>query len=664
MSQQDENQALRELIAQLTRRVYQLELRLGSAIVATPPGAQAPMPPPADAAGEQAMGAALPSQAPDLQPPGLPRPAEAPPGAIAAPALPEPLERRIGSRWLNRVGVVAVLIGVSYFLKLAMDSGWIGPGVRVLIGCAAGVGLCLWSERFRRPASLAFSYSLKAVGAGILYLSLWASYQLYHLLPGTIAFLAMIVVTASVAGLALLQDAELLAALSLLGGLLTPILCATGENHEAALFCYLLLLSLGALLLARVKPWPRLLLGTFAGTALLAAAWFNAFYSNALFGETQLFFSLLFVLFAVAPLVVLWRAKGGAVERFLRVLLAALNGALYFAALDAQLRLAAGAEQTREAGYALGLAAFYAGLGIALERRAAETLAADRPRPADHGSRGLRLDAMAHYALAITFCSIGLALRLHQHWLTLAWLVEAALVFWAGERTAHPLVKKFAVAVLALGLVRLVVVDLAAWGEQPPILNPRLATFAVAIAALLWTIWLDARSPQRAVLGRAAPGRRSDAALLAAGVVAVNLLALLAIGLEIHDAFAAALRTALGLQHGPPQGIATLVPYSAFGAAERARQGFVILRSFSYSALLMLYGAGLMWLGFLRRSALLRWQAILLFAAAILKVFCIDVWELERGWRVLSFIVLGALLLSISYAYQRDWLRIQPPRPE
>ena len=44
------------------------------------------------------------------------------------------------------------------------------------------------------------------------------------------------------------------------------MLCDTHENHEAALFGYLLLLSLGALALQRVKPWPRILLGAFAGS--------------------------------------------------------------------------------------------------------------------------------------------------------------------------------------------------------------------------------------------------------------------------------------------------------------------------------------------------------------------------------------------------------------
>jgi uncharacterized membrane protein len=104
--------------------------------------------------------------------------------------------------------------------------------------------------------------------------------------------------------------------------------------------------------------------------------------------------------------------------------------------------------------------------------------------------------------------------------------------------------------------------------------------------------------------------------------------------------------------------------YRGFVEVSSLRHRLEVLRSFSYSALLMCYGAALMAVGFLRRSALLRWQAIALVAAAILKAFCVDVWELERGWRVLSFIVLGALLLAISYAYQRHGLRLMRPRAE
>jgi uncharacterized membrane protein len=87
-----------------------------------------------------------------------------------------------------------------------------------------------------------------------------------------------------------------------------------------------------------------------------------------------------------------------------------------------------------------------------------------------------------------------------------------------------------------------------------------------------------------------------------------------------------------------------------------------IERDFTYSALWMAYGAMLMIIGFLRRSAFVRWQALVLIAATIAKVFVYDVSELDRGYRIVSFIVLGVLLLAISFVYQRDWLQLSAKR--
>jgi uncharacterized membrane protein len=72
----------------------------------------------------------------------------------------------------------------------------------------------------------------------------------------------------------------------------------------------------------------------------------------------------------------------------------------------------------------------------------------------------------------------------------------------------------------------------------------------------------------------------------------------------------------------------------------------------------MAYGAMLMIAGFWRRSAFVRWQALVLIALTIGKVFIFDVSELDRGYRIVSFIVLGVLLLAISFVYQRDWLKL------
>jgi uncharacterized membrane protein len=164
------------------------------------------------------------------------------PSAVAPPPFVSPpsvqaragnadLESRIGSHWLNRIGITAVLIGVSYFLKFAFDSDWIGAGGRIAIGLLAGIGVVVWSERFRGRGYRAFSYSLKAVGTGVMYLALWAGFQVYHLFPSGVAFLAMLIVTASTAALALSQDAEILAAFALTGGFATPALLSTGQNR-------------------------------------------------------------------------------------------------------------------------------------------------------------------------------------------------------------------------------------------------------------------------------------------------------------------------------------------------------------------------------------------------------------------------------------------------
>src|SRR3569833_3909435 len=115
-----------------------------------------------------------------------------PPPAFAATSAEKrdtrSLESRVGSQWFNRIGILAILIGMAWFLKFAIDNEWIGPLGRVVIGLIAGVGLIVWSERFRAKYYTAFSYSLKAVGTGVLYLSLWASFSLYHLIPAPVAF--------------------------------------------------------------------------------------------------------------------------------------------------------------------------------------------------------------------------------------------------------------------------------------------------------------------------------------------------------------------------------------------------------------------------------------------------------------------------------------------
>ena len=92
-----------------------------------------------------------------------------------------------------------------------------------------------------------------------------------------------------------------------------------------------------------------------------------------------------------------------------------------------------------------------------------------------------------------------------------------------------------------------------------------------------------------------------------------------------------------------------------YGQLERR----TIAAGWGYSAWCMVYGAVLMAAGFFRRSAFLRWQALVVLAFSIAKVFLNGVSQQSQGYRVLSFLALGVLLLAISFAYQRNWLGLR-----
>jgi uncharacterized membrane protein len=612
-------EAIRQLLSDLTRRVHRVELKLGLDDASTshePVEAREPVSKP---------GQPLPASPPP--PPPVPRqPVSEPTQPHIPPRPPYPLvpdraphreadlESRIGSHWLNRIGIAALLIGVSYFLKFAFENNWIGPAGRVTIGLLAGIAVVLWSERFRSRGYRIFSYSLKAVGIGTLYLSLWAAFQIYSLIPSGIAFVAMLAVTAATGVMAVTQAAEILAAFALTGGFTTPLLLSTGQNRELALFSYVALLDIAALVLVVFKPWRRLLLLSYAGTLLLYIGWYSTFYNRSQLSLTTGFASLFFAIFAIAPLV-----AQPAVAGFSPVLpfLAFVNAGAYFLEIYAIL---SDVSKTGIAWFSVALAAIY----IFLSRQV-------RARQTD--PKTAQTLQFLHLALAIGFITIAIPIRLDAHWITIGWFVEAAVLLWVAERIRSDFLNAFATGALILGVGRLLLID--NFSSTTLIFNARMATYIVAIAVLGILAWYGRLRTDE--LGQSAA---------AAAVIALNLLALIALGHEIADYHASQM-----MEVRPPFGRWNPASWAAVRRVE-------IARDFTYSALGMAYGAMLMTVGLWRRSAFVRWQALVLIAVTIAKVFVYDVSELDRAYRILSFIVLGVLLLAISFVYQRNWLQL------
>jgi len=612
---QNDLEAIRRILAELTTRVYRIESKLqmepepveqAHASVVSPP-----LPPTRPKASATDGIKERPAPTPPL--PSIPPRAQ--PVLRAEPETD--LESRIGSHWLNRIGIAALLIGISYFLKFAFDNNWIGPAGRVTIGLLLGVAVVVWSERFRAKGYHAFSYSLKAVGIGALYLSLWAAFQVYSLIPSGVAFVMMLAVTAATAAMAWAQDAQLLAAFALTGGFSTPLLLSTGQNREVALFAYVALLDLATLFLVVFKPWRRLLVMSYAGTLLLYMGWYSGFYSRSQLGLTLSFATLFFAIFAIAPLVTLQPEDEIPLFASVPAVLAFVNAVVYFLQAYAMFEEI---DKTDMAWFALALAAVYIFLSRQVHSRKMTPGAA-------------QILHFLHLAVALGFITVAIPIRLDAHWITIGWFVEAGVFLWVADRIESELLNVFALAALALGVARLLVID--NFEVTRLIFNMRMATYAIAVAVLSAVAWYASRRSDEA-------GRM----VAAVAVVALNVVALIALSREVADYYdrqMSAIRPAYGRWT------------RAYG---RDWSRIRIERDFTYSALWMAYGAMLMVVGFLRRAPLVRWQALLLIAATIVKVFIYDVAQLDRGYRIVSFIVLGVLLLAISFVYQHDWLQL------
>jgi uncharacterized membrane protein len=626
----DDLEALRLQIAALTQRVYHLEQQQQipesqKSLLSISPAEPAvsiparPAPPPR----EPPRGTLLTPPTPTTQtaaPPPFPTSPQPtsplrPSAFRQASRSSDSMEAKIGQYWLNRVGIVAVLIGVSYFLKYAFENNWIGPGGRIVIGLLAGIALVLWSEQFRKNKHEVFSYSLKAVGIGTLYLSLWGAFQVYHLIPAATAFLAMTIITATTLVMAFSQNAELLAAFFLIGGFSTPLLLSTGENHEVALFSYIFVLDVAILVITIIKPWQRLLWGSFTGTLVLYLAWCSQYYTKDQRGLT-VFFSIVFSsLFAIVPLLYN-REKSvhpGRIPLIL-TLLPLINATCFFLALYLMYEF----EISTLTWYALALAAVYLSIGNIYKRQA----------QAQH----LNVVHLLHVAIAVAFLTIAVPAKLHAHWITIGWLVESAALLWVSEKTKTDFLRYLASAALILGIVRLLLFDQTV--AQTLAFNARFLTYLVAIAILAAIAYYGRQHASM-----------QEMVFINVAVVSANLLALISLTWEAYDYFDRQMLLSGGHKPGFYHDVS-------------------VARGFTCSAIWLIYGAALMAFGLSQRSAFARWQALILIAVTTIKVFMVDVSQLGGSYRIVSFIALGTVLLAISFVYQRDWLKLSSASSE
>ncbi len=200
----------------------------------------------------------------------------------------EEWEALVGGKLLNRVGALALIVGIGFFLKYAFDNNWISETVRVLMGFGAGLGLLFGAFRSFKKDYKIFAQGLVGAGIATLYLSIYASFNYYHLIPQVVAFGLMSVVTAVTFLQALKYDSRAVSLLGLIGGFLTPIMLSTGHPNEIGLFTYVALLDVGILAVVLIKEdWIMLEPLSLLGTYFYYFAWYASNYQDVATANTE-----------------------------------------------------------------------------------------------------------------------------------------------------------------------------------------------------------------------------------------------------------------------------------------------------------------------------------------------------------------------------------------
>jgi uncharacterized membrane protein len=526
-------------------------------------------------------------------------------------------EEKMGVTWFSRIGMVALILGASFFLKYAFDNNWIGPTGRVMIGIIAGIALLGLGERFIKKY---FDYGQLMTGGGIsvLYLSLYAALNFYHLISPSVAFAFMAFVTAAGALLSVRYNALPLMVFSAIGGFVTPSLVSTGANQQVALLSYILLLDIAIFGVSFFKRWHAVQFLGFIGTFFIFGGWMESFYTVSQIWSTFLFATLFFLVYSFTALAynITWKEESTGAEQ----ILALLAGIVYFATsygiLNEQYHAYMGF-------FALILAIYYF-----LWANICKSIT---PK-----------DSMLYNFLAflsVGFITLAIPIQFKSNVITLCWFVEAVLLTYAGIESKNYLIKQAAIFVTALPLARLLLVDYDIAKTGAFIFNERFFTYLFGIIALylIAYLWKQDRESEE------------SKTLAVVATLAANFFTLMTGSLEIFYHYQGVLTKMLEENR-------KIVANGSFNADDANIISTNIWWSVSLSFYWLLYAMILLSIGIFRKLNHLRLFGYVLLVTALAKFTVADLWrvgELPMTERIGIYAFIIAVLYGASYVWSK-----------
>lgn len=521
-------------------------------------------------------------------------------------------EARVAGTWFNRLGIVAIMLAVSFLLKWSIDNELIGESGRVVLGSAVGALLLTGGEIFRRRGYRRYGYGFSGGGLGILYFSVFAAFSFYRLLPHAAAFSLMILVTTLAVVLAVRYDSKAIGVLGIVGGFATPFVLSSGSDNRIFLYTYLVLLNTGVLTVAYYKQWTTFNVLTCLLTYIaFGTATHRFFFGQAVDVAAIVWLSVLFLLYLAVSIVQTLREAES--FRLADTILTTLNAVLYFACSYALMLTAI---QGWKGSLAAILGSGYLLLAVFLRRRYPQ-----------HQEK-----IAVFWGVAALLMTVAIPLQYDGYWRTVGWAIETIVLFKLSLMLAPMRPPATALIVMGLTILSLFTQPFRISGAEVwPLLNRGALAHLAVIAAVGWSAWLCQRAERVAASGE-------NHGLARGLLVVMNGVIILFFTRETIAYYEYQVQ---------------LLRQSDVAVAYYKIEALLNTKSLMLSLVWGLHAGVLIAVGFWRRVAAIRQFGLLFISCVILKVFVYDLSHLSTPNRILSFMALGVMLLGVSWVYTR-----------
>ena len=339
---------------------------------------------------------------------------------------------------IAKVAIVILFLGLSYLFKYSIEHDYISPEIRILGALLLGIGLLAagWKLRFKRQI---YALILQGGAIAVLYLTIFAGYKLYELVPALLTFVFLVVICSTTILFAILQRAMSLAIIACVGGYVTPILLSDGSGNHIALFSYYLIISTVILVISITQSWRILNLLGFLFTFVVSLAWGINNFTAEFYIECQIFIFANLVIYGV--LVVLLLVRSIYTEEYQNI----IDMLLLFGAPLCGFGLQYAITRQWEFGPAfssLGFGLFYlAGAYIILHKwkSLAKTI------------------SLFWLTIGVSFITFSIPLALSANWTALLWMFEGTALTWIMLTQKYYRVALFGALITSLGIISAVI---------------------------------------------------------------------------------------------------------------------------------------------------------------------------------------------------------------